>query len=378
MLLIGSAQSLKFSLQSAQVARAILSENDLKASIAHDLKADCWTPLQPSALTNTQTPANEQKGIGTLNDGLTAVKVGDFNGDIEVVKIELNGRPSERERTLVVYYKKKGLGDQLNTLGTGGCSPKKGETPAVTTDCYYHRCSINYIHNPDLSLPEEKDCTLTTCHNISQEVLAEVDQKVVVKITSEFKNKDCTQTGQYIKGFDDSGNPDCVAPILTKDCGAGKVVRGIRQDGSLICADGCAGGKILTTIAGGGRECQCPAGQYWENASCRTCSSNRQWVQADSRCMACIGGGATWNLSGGQYQCQCPDRTVKKKTYGVIFVALKTDRIHGRVVTTVTNAPGANPIGIMILATSAYQVNIIQMVGVAPTAGTIQTAHVVS
>ena len=306
-LLIGSAQSLKFSLQSAQVARAILSENDLKASIAQGLNepAECANSLK-----NNLKGPHKNDWIGELTNGLPAVKVGDFNGDIEVVKIESKGDHtdnSNKDRNLVVYYKKKGLGDQLNTLGTGGCSPKNGETPAVITDCYYHSCLID---TKDM----DTSCKLKTCHNISQAVLAEMDQRVVDGVSETIAGKECLED-HYLKGFDSDGKPDCAQAIKIKECEDGKVVQGIREDGSLICVNDrrCAGGKIWTTIAGGGRGCRCPSGQHWNNTNCVTCSSSQKWVQADLKCMGCSGGGATWHLSDGQYQCQCPAGTHKEK-----------------------------------------------------------------
>ena len=362
-----------------------MTENDLKASIAQGLKEGCATHLGPDQLTNTDT-TKKNKGIGTVAE-LPGVKVGALNGDIEVVKIELTGDPAKTNRDLIVYYKKEGLGDQLNTLGGGVCS---------NTDqagCFYHRCLIDYrgMFKPPPETPftlkdaDDQQCTLDTCHNISQEVLEEVDKKVVVKITSELKDKDCTQAGQYITGFDDSGNPLCAAPpaptsvdvdaeLKDKDCTqagqyitgfddngrpvcaavsspqgnceAGEFVREIRQDGTVICASACSGGRRLFerlrylhphniietkvfdvrnpfeipegyTFFDRRRYCDCPPGQTWENNHCvMPCTSPQKWVVSESACMSCpSSGGGEWSVNDyGQHQCDCPADKVKKKT----------------------------------------------------------------
>ncbi len=332
-LLLGSAQSLKFSLQSAQVSRSILTENDLKASISQGLKGGCATHLRPSQLTNTDT-AKKNKGIGTVTNGLPGVKVGDFNGDIEVVKIELTGDPADEDRLLVVYYKKKGLGEDLNTLGGAACSPKDGTTPAVTTGCYYHRCSIDYSGIFDdystspptpVSPPENQKCKLKTCHNIAQEVLAQVDQRVVTKVSEAITNKACSGD-DYLKGFDEDGNPDCATAIKIKNCGENKVVQGIDDEGNLICADGCTGGRSLITIDER-RFCICPDGEQWRfvfEAQKEICSPciwyGQKYVHTESppSCMRCTNG--TWDMSAGHAQCVCPPQKKKSNPINGIFI----------------------------------------------------------
>ncbi len=349
-LLLGSAQSLKFSLQSAQVSRSILTENDLKASISQGLKEGCATHLRPSQLTNTDT-AKKNKGIGTVTNGLPGVKVGDFNGDIEVVKIELTGDPADEDRFLVVYYKKKGLGEDLNTLGGAACSPKDGTTPAVTTGCYYHRCSIDYSGIFDdystspptpVSPPENQKCKLKTCHNIAQEVLAEMEGKVVDLVK-------CSNPGDHFTGFDENGVALCRPPV---DCGEGNVVQGIDSNGNIICKPGCSGGrqmfeKIVQVYRPSDpsdgrvvsrtyrisnlytpdpsvptllkvRFCKCPPDKpHWNHtecvASCRDIYGGRRWIQAELKCMYCVD---SWEGRGWQevydpvyqtigYECNC-------------------------------------------------------------------------
>ncbi len=351
-LLVGSAQSLKFSLQSAQVARSILTENDLKASIAQGLKEECATHLGPDKLTNTDT-TKKNKGIGTVTAGLPGVKVGAFNDDIEVVKIELTGDPANTDRHLVVYYKKEGLGE-LNTIGGGVCS---------NTDqagCFYHRCSVDYsgMFDPKAAplVPKtdvtQQQCTLDTCHSISQEVLTEVEQKVSQTIA----NKACPD-GQYLKGFNSNGQPQCEvassASPLQKNCeneGAGYFVREIKSDGTVVCAPACSGGRQLfkqrtyelifhtvketvgidedfpqlpggISVTSESRICQCPSDSNWswDSEECVTCSSPQKWDFVEQNCITCSGRYAHWRLDYFEeanltaYACRCSNGRKKKR-----------------------------------------------------------------
>ncbi len=343
-LLIGSAQSLKVSLQSAQVARSILTENDFKASISQGLKEDCTppgTPPDPADSTynpvlkkdNLETTATDRdNGIGKLKDSVVlpgGVQKGTFKGDIEVVKMELRDAPATtkpEDRDLVVYYKKTGLGDQ-NTLNGGTCSPTD------TKGCFYHSCSITYdtSHNK---------CTgLENCHDISEAVLLKVQNTVTTRVTAELKTKDCTQPGQYITGFDDNGNPLCAVPAgapstIQEDCPPGQFIREIRTDGTTVCAPACSGGRQLLPILEEVSDpddfllgpsvpqlserliCQCPTGSNWDpdNEECVTCISPQKWDYVERGCRTC-GGGGFWSLHSNiiGYTCRCPAGNKKKK-----------------------------------------------------------------
>ena len=374
-LLIGSAQSLKFSLQSAQVARSVLTETDLKASIAKDLKERCVDHLKPDKLTNTNAD-HKSKGIGTVTDGLPEVKVGAFNGDIEVVKIELTGDPTEPNRDLIVYYKKEGLGEQLNTLGGGACSSTDQD------GCFYHRCLIDYrgmFENPDADplVPKTtgQQCTLDTCHSVSQEVLAEVEGKVQDLVK-------CQTAGQHFVGFNDNGEAVCVVPSvvpdpLDKTCDPGEFVREIRPDGTVDCESACSGGRRLFEsihvaqtvdlesddlnaefgkLSGLGlteeftydvrkrnplgdqmayytifpqftrRFCRCPGSKqrYW-NSECVgeiECTAPKKYVRKFHACMSCpTSDGGYWRSLRGNWSCECrANKPLKKKTVSVIHV----------------------------------------------------------
>ena len=311
-LMIGSAQSLKFALQSAQVSSSILTENDLRASIPQGLKEglECAKHLEPAKLTNTNAD-HKSKGIGTVTEGLPGVKLGDFNGDIEVKKIELTGDPTDQnKRTLVVYYKKTGLG-KLNTMNGGACSSTD------TTGCFYNRCSIDYTAMFDQSnYPSpatSKECSVGGCYSQSTEAPPPTSLPANV-----------CDPGEFIRAIDEEGNTEC-APA----CSGG------RDMWEVLTYNSPGGNGFLEYIVGNQpeiqsdwhsvrktRHCACPTGTNWDETNCVTCTSEEKWVWSEKACMTCPGG--TWrnHYYNTRWDCRCPDGYVKKKKIQSIVVKI--------------------------------------------------------
>ncbi len=356
----GSAEFLKVVLSSAKVSNTILTENDFKQTIAKGLKdAGCSNDqtkakLKPASLVNE--PDN---GIGVFKgpDDFSlpgGIKVGDFKGVIEIVKMELKGVATDPTRDFVVYYKKKNLG-KLSARDPQKC------TGTDVTGCFFHSCTVDYDN-------DNKHCTgaEVNCHNFSKTIITDITNKVSEKITETIKEKDCpTPTDGdpqgFIKGFDDAGNPDCVAPTQPEPAKLpavtcptpGEFLRGFDADGNPDCQSPCYGGQIYyesidirqsivdlddplvsdrvitqklpVSILGNNRDpvpdevpgsekrfCECPANKPdWNGTECKSCTNGARWVKSENACMSCTGG--IWVTLGDGFRCDCPSGHTKKK-----------------------------------------------------------------
>ena len=457
MLLGVSAKFIEMNLQSTNVAKALLTENDFKQTIAKGLENegchetdDNQASLKPDSL-DTSAP-NKADGIGALKSGfsLNSIKVGDFKGSIEVIKMELKGVATEPTRDFVVYYKKKDLGI-LNAPDASKC------ISTDVTGCFEQRCTVNYKNTPpgdsdpghctgsvdchalgggggggggpppcyhvdktDSSGSEAKalvGCggthepaggTKTTAigysagkvntgagntfigyktgleniggaHNtfIGSESGKEVTtgsnniaigsnvQLKTVGADSFFSKTQSNQIniGNIIKAKSkvlkvcnkDGGECKTLKGLNAKACPPGEFVREVQEDGTIICASACSGGRRLfetlkldggfnygirtityevgypepygdTTILSKRRSCKCRSGSNWTGEFCTTCSGNKRYVQEISGCGSCFGGGAYWYTSwSGVSQCMCPRGKVKKKVVrGIIADAQAT------------------------------------------------------
>ena len=287
-LLTGSAKFLDITLQSANIAKSILTENDFKATIANGLGSKGCASSQADALLkpdSLKTGTTKDDGIGEFKPEITlpgGIKKGDvFKNGIEVVKMELTGVAAESTRDFVVYYKKKNLG-RLNAIDIDNC---EAAPTLKTTGCFEHKCTVNYD-------TASKHCTgLISCHNIDEAVLTEVTNTVNRTVTEKLKASeyDCP-SGQFAKGFDAQGEIECDTIPKKEDCGAGHVLQGFDpSSGNAICEPRCTSTQRMQelTVAGG-------ATSY--------------------KCMSCSGGGASWQDANGAFsECICPSGKVKKK-----------------------------------------------------------------
>ena len=197
--MLGTAKTLAVALQSSNIVRTIVTEQELKSSLTEALSGDdigtkpdqkrenCAKNLAPYNLVGP----NKDKGVGTINtlykvlgfpDPSTAdndpadeelISKGSFRDNIEVVEMELldpnptaDGPSNPKsapdsggyvQRRLIVRYKKKNLG-QLNTVGNKECSntDKSG--------CYFKMCDVDYgLVSGATANPEAED--VHTCHS---------------------------------------------------------------------------------------------------------------------------------------------------------------------------------------------------------------------
>ena len=158
MLLSGSAKFVEMSLQSSNVAKAVLAESEFKQTIIQGLESEgCHENDKDQAKLNPDHLEGDDKddGIGAFSSGfsLNGIKVGDFKGSIEVVKMELRGVATEATRDFVVYYRKKGLGN-LNALDPDKCKS------ADVTGCFVQGCTVKYSNTDDKKHCTEPECLL--------------------------------------------------------------------------------------------------------------------------------------------------------------------------------------------------------------------------
>ena len=167
MLLSGSAKFVEMSLQSSNVAKAVLAESDFEQTIKQGLRSKgCNTDKAQADLKSAKLVADSKVPGSAPNDGIGALKPdfslpggikkdGVFKGSIKVVKMELrNVDPVDpTKRKFVVYYKKIGLGN-LNAPDPDKC------ISTDVTGCFEQTCQVNYDNNTN-----KKHCTgLVNCH----------------------------------------------------------------------------------------------------------------------------------------------------------------------------------------------------------------------
>ncbi len=343
-LISGSAKFMQITLQTSNVAKSILVENDFKATIAQGLKdKGCATTaadalLKPASL---KTGTTTDDGIGAFKDAIAlpgGIQKGDFKESIEVIKMELRGVATEDKRDFVVYYKKKYLG-KLNAPDPENCT----DTPAVkVTGCYNHYCTVDYDRT-------NKHCTGSViCQSLTGGGGGLGEAEVNKLIKDEFKRQDCPDTAegkkQFLRGFEgtnDQLNEKCETPVQPiKECPPGEFVHEIKADGTVECESACSGGKKLFetwlvqenqydsfgglvastgqgytfevgktapsitfggtgnvryTLASKSRHCRCRSGQHFNSENtCITCPDDKMWIQSLRQCVPLCTGDKKW------------------------------------------------------------------------------------
>ena len=172
------------------------------------------------------------KNAGTSGtaDDVTALEKGEiFKSSLKIVKMELKGqlptpkdsttelKKQEAIRSLIVYYKKEGMG-AYSTVGGSDCDATK--TPPDLSGCYFHQCSVDLrLDDPATTTTDEGKCD----------------------------GVDCFSSGGG-GGGGGSGNPDC---YTVEDSSTGKTLVGCRSDadtsGTHLTAIGFNAGKANTT-----------------------------------------------------------------------------------------------------------------------------------
>ena len=305
-LISGSAKFMQITLQTSNVAKSILIENDFKATIAQGLKdKGCASSaddalLKPASL---KTGTTTDDGIGEFKDAIVlpgGIQKGDFKGSIEVIKMELRGVAGDDTRDFVVYYKKKHLGT-LSAPDPENCT----DTPAVkVTGCYNHYCTVAYNRTA-------KHCTgSVNCHSLSGGGGGLSEAEVNTLIKDRLKTKRCPTVTppRFAKGFyqDPDGNleihceptpPPPAFPAV--NCpNEGEFLKGFTIDANgVVQADcqetpDCAGGKELKSRTQRRfwwdadsvyvrKWCECPSGSNWNGKECITCPEGQKFVSWD-------------------------------------------------------------------------------------------------
>ena len=196
--LVGSMQTMSVSLNSGKVIQSFLSENDLKMALTNLIldEDSCKENLKPGGGLTETTP---DKGIGTISilkkhgegscsdpthttkadcEGasetwnvsgeIDVITSGErFNNNLEIMAITLSGDNTEDpmagevKRTLIVYYKKPGLG-KMSTLG-GRETDSPDCTATNQEDCYFKQCDIEYKIEVVSGSTEVTTCEALNC-----------------------------------------------------------------------------------------------------------------------------------------------------------------------------------------------------------------------
>ena len=172
-ILAGSLKTLSFSMQSSQLARSVMHEQNLMFTLYKTIsnEGDCKNNLKPVGDIN-------DKGIGELTQlrrdtipgpGSIALEKGArFKNHLDIIKMELLGDNTEDpgtgvvERVFTVYYQKTGIG-HLNTIGGDTCSNSD------TGGCYFNSCTLQYkLSGTNVTTCNILDCTDTSGNAFEQ------------------------------------------------------------------------------------------------------------------------------------------------------------------------------------------------------------------
>ncbi len=363
--LSGSAEFLRVVLSSAKVSNSILTENDFKQTIARGLAIDCAKGTLENPGTPEISKANlvgePDSGIGVFKDNFTlpgGIKKGDFKGSIKIITMELiDTTPvNPAERNFNIYYRKVGLG-QADAPDLSKC------TATDQSGCFKHTCTVGYVGDRCVTAG-------LNCHNFSQHTIAEIqdiskqaianktcpanqffsglnsegnaicsdscqegqvlsiqntDGTITKKCISVGKSKEvtCPNDGEFLKGFDEEGRPDCQKPCY----GGQTYYESIDLDNPVGLSVRTLPYKVGEPVpphpgedpvpGSKKRFCECPDEQYWhrQDEECRTCPSGQKFVKFENACMSCMGPGY-WRGS----RCRCPRGYTKKKVVQSILV----------------------------------------------------------
>ena len=331
-------------------------EQELKKAVRVAVNEKCKDNLKPSNLQHTdgRLPTN----IKTLTF-LTPDQNNDFDDDppkpvnfkptglIKIVKANLNNLTNNlKHRDFTLYYLKPRLGEQ-STIQDHTDNDTEGCTATDQSGCYAIKCKIRY----------KCDSANKECDDDSNEP----DFCYATNCGGTLQAENWCETGEYLKGFKDNGDPDCIAhcpigeffkgiksngdPDCGRECPAGQVsdadgncfvvmrsrqvsqaqnpqgftcsdgevLQGLDSNGRPICISLCINGKTWDTNT---KTCKCPVIKpRWDRYQCVACSGGTTWSTTTNTC-SCPSG--NWNgsncvtCSGGKIwnsvskACRCP------------------------------------------------------------------------
>ena len=225
----GTTKILSTAIQSSRLTSISVSEQELRNTVGISLgEPNCQINLDPSEITGSDSA----KGIGSLallSAGELVITSGStFKNDLDIVKMEVLGDSASdplsgiTERSLVVYYKKRDMGD-LSTMGGKTCSVSNQE------GCYFIHCSLEYELQTGTppSGPSVKTCNALNCLGYDLDTVA---------------GKECG-VNEHLVGFDTSGKEVCGPSQVSQACGANKYLVGFDDKGKVICEKSQSGEK---------------------------------------------------------------------------------------------------------------------------------------
>ena len=168
----GTFNILQVSLQSSQIVKTAIVEQELQIAVARALESNseqCKTNLRPKiGSVGNLEGTNHLRGIGVLSKlkkgTSTLVESGSiFKNSLEIVKMELTGEVTQDpksgstvERTFIVHYRKSKLGKQSTLDGTSCVASN-------TSGCYFHYCKMDYELD---SSNQVISCVLNDCGGV--------------------------------------------------------------------------------------------------------------------------------------------------------------------------------------------------------------------
>ena len=213
--LAGTTRIITFSLNASQAAKSSATELELLLSLSKLLanETQCKGNLKPNRILNSIISRIDS------SNPLTIIEEGQsFKNNLEIVKIDLMGatgnpRAEIVNRKFVVYYNKK----NIRTLDDKPCNANSVE------GCYFYSCDLKYKTEDVATNPNVEVCDVQNCSS------TQMNSTVGVSCDD----------GQFLKGFDDSGNKICLdlTEVYSEigSCATGEYLSGFDNKGQKIC-----------------------------------------------------------------------------------------------------------------------------------------------
>ena len=245
----GTLKVLSLSVQSSQVVKSSISEQTVNSLIGDIVNSEdeCKANFHPNKITGV----NNLNGVGSVasltKGGVNILTKGEvFKNSLEIVDIKLSSKidppddpkVTERDRSLLIYYKKKGLGS-LSTLGGEDC------TETSPAGCFFYQCKLKYqltSLGTTVTRCEALDCVSSSMNDSvagidcgANKVLQGFDSSGN-KICTPKASGNCSGT-QYVKGLDsNTGRANCKSPYSNTTCSSsGQFLKGYTANGGRIC-----------------------------------------------------------------------------------------------------------------------------------------------
>ena len=285
--LAGTTRIITFSLNSSQAAKSSATELELLLSLSKLLsdETQCKGNLKPNRVLNSII-----SGIDSSHP-LTIIEEGQsFKNNLEIVKIDLMGTAGNPKteivnRKFVVYYNKK----SMSTLNNKPCDTNSVE------GCHFYSCDLKYKIEDVGTNPNIEVCDIQNCSSIQSNSIVGIS---------------CGD-GQFLKGFDDSGNKIChdLTEVYSEigSCATGEYLSGFDNNGQKICS-------VLTsanTPPPQNNPPQCSPDFTWSSqcSKCYLCSNGTMFSTLTCSCESCAVTGGTYSIAWNACNISCPSDT---------------------------------------------------------------------